>query len=99
MDAATAVQTSAARPFLLGGDATGSSESRDVVYPYDGSVAATVALADADASEEALALATAAREGVAELAPFERAAILLATAELVLGRAEELARQITLETG
>ena len=99
MDAATAVQTSAARPFLLGGDATGSSESRDVVYPYDGSVAATVALADADASEEALTLATAAREAVAELAPFERASILLATAELVLGRAEELARQITLETG
>ncbi len=87
------------RAFLLAGTETIGSTAVDVVFPYDESIVASVWLADADACELALAAAAAARETVASLAPFERADVLLAAAALVGERTEELARQMTLETG
>ena len=87
------------RPFLIAGEPTTGSESLDVVFPYDGSVVASVWLADEDACQRALAVATEAREPVAALAPFERAEVLLGAAALVGEQAEQLARQMTLETG
>ena len=87
------------RPFIIAGTETTGTESVDVVFPYDNSVIESVWLADADACEQALAAAADAREIVAELAPYERADVLLAAAALVGERTEELARQMTLETG
>ena len=91
--------TQTPRPFLLAGAETTGSTAVDVVFPYDHSIVASVWLADADACEQALAAAADARETVAALAPFERADVLLTAAALVGDRTEELARQMTLETG
>ncbi len=94
-----AAPAGAVRPLLVAGEPAETGRSTEVVFPFDGRVVATVALADADACEQALASAAAARETVAALAPFERADILNRAATLVEERDEELARQITLETG
>jgi acyl-CoA reductase-like NAD-dependent aldehyde dehydrogenase len=105
MEAVTAVSPTSGdgatvpRPFLLAGEPTAGSAAVDVVFPYDGSVVASVALADEDAAERALVAATDAREAIAAMAPFERADVLLAAAERVGEQGEELARQMTLETG
>ncbi len=87
------------RPLLLGGVPTESRESAAVVFPYDGSEIARVWLADAELVEQALAGARAAEPEVAALPPFRRAEILVAAAEIVRSREDELARQMTLETG
>jgi acyl-CoA reductase-like NAD-dependent aldehyde dehydrogenase len=78
---------------------TTSSESAPVVFPYDGSEAAQVWLADETMVEEALVASAAAEDEVAALPPFRRAEILIAAAELVRSREVELGRQMTLETG
>ena len=96
---ASPAETQTPRPFLLAGVETTGSTSADVVFPFDDTVVASVWLADADACKRALAAADEARETVAGLAPFERADVLLAAAALVGDRTEELARQMTLETG
>ncbi len=87
------------RPLLLAGTLTEGATSMPVIFPYDGSEFARVALADEAQVEQAVAAAVAAAPVVAALPPFRRAEILLAAAELVRGRREELARQMTLETG
>lgn len=87
------------RPLILGGIPTAGASSLAVVYPYDQSEVGRVGIADAAQIEQVLAAATAAAATVAALPPFRRADILLAAAELVRGRREELARQMTLETG
>lgn len=94
----TIVRTEAA-PLLLAGVPTEGRESAPVVFPYDGSEIARVWLADAELLERALAAAEAAAPLVAAVPPFRRAEILRAAAELVREREEELARQMTLETG
>jgi acyl-CoA reductase-like NAD-dependent aldehyde dehydrogenase len=87
------------RPLLLAGRPTTSGESVPVIFPYDGSEAARVWLADEAMVEEALASAVASEAEVAALPPFRRAEILIAAAGLVRSREDELARQMTLETG
>ncbi len=87
------------RPLLLDGVPTETGDTFDVVFPYDGRVAAAVHAADWATCDAALAAATAARRALADVAPFERAEILLRAAGLVRDRLEELARQMTLETG
>ena len=87
------------RPLLLAGRPTTSNESAPVVFPYDGSEAARVWLADEAMVEHALASAVAAEAEIAALPPYRRAEILIAAAELVRAREDELARQMTLETG
>jgi acyl-CoA reductase-like NAD-dependent aldehyde dehydrogenase len=99
MDAVVTPITTEPWPFVLAGVPTTGGDLLDVVFPYDGRVIATVHLADAEACETALAAAMAARGQLAELAPFERAEVLVRAAELVAQRAEELARQMTFETG
>ncbi len=88
-----------ARPLIIGGLATAGASSLAVVYPYDQSEIGRAGTADAAQVEQALSSAAAARDVVAALPPFRRADILLAAAELVRARREELARQMTLETG
>ena len=70
----TSVVGSEVRPYLLGGEARHAAGERlAVTFPYDGRVVAEVTLADEEAIERALALATAAREATAAIPPHERA--------------------------
>jgi glyceraldehyde-3-phosphate dehydrogenase (NADP+) len=87
------------RPLILAGDRLLTGQDLAVTFPYDGREVARVALGDEDVVERALAAAWAARREVAALPPHRRAEILLTAADLVAGRAEELASQMTLETG
>jgi glyceraldehyde-3-phosphate dehydrogenase (NADP+) len=87
------------RPLLLAGTPVTTEESAPVVFPYDGSEAARVSLADEAMVEEALRSAAAAEREAAAVPPFRRAEILIRAAELVRSRESELARQMTLETG
>jgi glyceraldehyde-3-phosphate dehydrogenase (NADP+) len=87
------------RPYLLAGSSVGGGERMAVTFPYDGRVIAEVALADEDAIERALAIASASRATTAAIPPHERASVLSRAAVLAEERAEELARQMTLETG
>jgi glyceraldehyde-3-phosphate dehydrogenase (NADP+) len=93
------VAAPAVRPLLLAGSPTEAEGVLEVVFPYDGQVVATVASAGWETGDAALEAATRARKAIAAIPPYERAEILLRAAELVRGRAEELARQLTLETG
>jgi acyl-CoA reductase-like NAD-dependent aldehyde dehydrogenase len=87
------------RSLLLAGRPTSGGESLPVVFPYDGSEVARVWLADEAIVEQALTSAAGAEAEVAALPPYRRAEILIAAADLVRSREDELARQMTLETG
>jgi acyl-CoA reductase-like NAD-dependent aldehyde dehydrogenase len=91
--------TTEARPLLLAGAPTKGSETAPVLFPYDGSEIAHVWLAGEELLERALAAAASAEPEIAAIPPFRRAEILASAAELVRGREDELARQMTLETG
>ncbi len=86
-------------PLLLAGEPAEGTESLAVVFPYDGSEIARVSLADEGQLETALASAAAAEKEIAAIPPFRRADVLNAAAALVRDREDELARQMTLETG
>jgi acyl-CoA reductase-like NAD-dependent aldehyde dehydrogenase len=87
------------RPLLVAGTFMTSSSEQPVTYPYDGSTIATVALADDEIVDSALASAVVAESEMAALPPFRRAEILLRAAGLVEERRDVLTRQMTLETG
>jgi acyl-CoA reductase-like NAD-dependent aldehyde dehydrogenase len=87
------------RPLLIGGVEVEGTESVSVVFPYDGTAFAQVSLADGEQLERALVSAVAGETEIAAMPPFTRAEVLRAAAAIVLGRKEELARQMTLETG
>jgi acyl-CoA reductase-like NAD-dependent aldehyde dehydrogenase len=95
----TPLETGSVRPLLLEGVPTETEDVLPVVFPYDGRTIATVASAGWETADASLEAATRARKAIAAIPPFERAEILLRAAELVRGRVEELARQMTLETG
>ena len=87
------------RPLLLAGEPLTTGETQPVVFPYDGTEAARVCLADETVVEHALASAAAAEPESAALPAYRRAEILIAASELVRSREDELARQMTVETG
>jgi glyceraldehyde-3-phosphate dehydrogenase (NADP+) len=87
------------RPLILAGDRLLTGQELAVTFPYDGREVARVALGDEAIVERALAAADAARAELAALPPFRRAEILNRAADLVAERVEELALQMTLETG
>jgi acyl-CoA reductase-like NAD-dependent aldehyde dehydrogenase len=87
------------RSLLLAGTPQAGSERMPVLFPYDGSEVASVWLAGEAIVERALAAAEVAEAEMAAVPPFRRAEILGAAAEIVRSREEELARQMTLETG
>src|SRR5436189_224214 len=95
----TSVVGTDVRPYLLAGEPIAAGDRLTVTFPYDGRVVAEVTLADEDAIERALEIATAAREATAAIPPHERASVLNRAAALAEERLEELARQMTLETG
>jgi acyl-CoA reductase-like NAD-dependent aldehyde dehydrogenase len=87
------------RPLLLAGALVETDDKLPVRFPFDGSEVARVSLADADDLGRALAAAAAAERELADFPPFRRAEVLHAAAALVADREDELARQMTLETG
>ena len=87
------------RPLILDGVPTTAKGVLEVLFPFDGRLVATVASAGWQTGDAALQAATEARRAIAAIPPFERAEILLRAVDLVRSRTEELARQMTLETG
>src|SRR5207244_12348288 len=87
------------RPLLLAGEPMEGSEAAPVVFPYDGSEFTRVWLAGPELLERALAAAAAAEPEIAAVPPFRRWEVLSRAAELVRERENDLARQMTLETG
>lgn len=87
------------RAFLIQGVETAGEESQAVIFPYDGSEVARVWLASAADVERALAGAAAAEPLVAAIPSHRRAEILTRAGTIVRARAEELAAQMTLESG
>ena len=89
----------AARPFLIGGEWRSSAQVREVIHPYDGSVAGEVYQASNTDIADAIASAVLAFRESRRLASYERMDALLAIARGVGERKEELAVMITRETG
>ena len=94
-----AEQAAPPRAFLIQGVETTGEESQAVIFPYDGSEIGRVWLAGEADVERALAGAAAAEPLVAAIPPHRRAEILIRAGAIVRERAEELAAQMTLETG
>jgi acyl-CoA reductase-like NAD-dependent aldehyde dehydrogenase len=70
-----------------------------VLNPYDGSEIDTIPKADADDVERALATATRGTAAMRRLTGYERFQILRKASDLLLARADDFARTITLEEG
>lgn len=86
---------------LIAGEWTDGAggEPMPVLDPADGSTVAEVAAADGSDVDRAVAAARAATSAMADLTEFERAELLLGVADVIDGRAEELAVQMTAESG
>ena len=86
---------------LIGGEwADGTSDERLAVHnPADGTRVAEVAVASTADVDRAVTAAAAAADEMAALTEFERAELLARTADLIDSRAEELAVQMTAESG
>lgn len=76
-----------------------SGETFDVFDPADGQVVASIAKASTLDANRAVEVANRAQREVANLTEFERADLLMGVAHLIDSRAEELAVQMTAESG
>jgi acyl-CoA reductase-like NAD-dependent aldehyde dehydrogenase len=85
-------------PFV-GGRHVPVSEFTDLVEPYAGQVVARVGVTGPDTVLAAVSAAASAQPEMAAMPVHERARLLRAAADLVAGRADELARETTRETG
>jgi len=86
-------------PYYLAGRAEAPNRDLEVVDKYSGEVATRVALADEDAIDRAIAKAQEATAAMAEMASFERQAVLAHCVRRFEERAEELARALCIEAG
>jgi glyceraldehyde-3-phosphate dehydrogenase (NADP+) len=77
----------------------GAAEPIDVTYPYTGEVIARVAAGTRDQVDQAIAAAQEAFAKYRDVPAHRRAALLHAVSALVAQRREDLARDITYETG
>ena len=84
---------------LAGRREPGSAEPIEVVYPYTGEVVARVGAASRADVDRAIDAAVAAFRLYRDVPAHPRAALLAAVSQLVAERREELARDITYETG
>src|SRR5687768_8442057 len=75
------------------------SKQLDVINPYDNSVVGTVPEAEEANVRAAIARATAAESGMADLTANRRAAILSKPAEIIDGEAISIARTMAQESG
>lgn len=82
-----------------GGSTEAPARTLDVLSPYDGSVVASVANADDEQIDRAVAAAVAAQKEWARTPAVERGAVMHAIASLVREQQEELGRLISTEMG
>ncbi|MGH8968894.1 MAG: aldehyde dehydrogenase family protein [Actinomycetes bacterium] len=87
------------RPFWVAGRAETGEETFEVRSPYDGEVAAVVAIPTPDQVEEAVTAADAVSREASRLPAHTRAEALAAVSARLAERGEELARLITAESG
>ena len=83
----------------VGGAWVDAAETIDVLNPFDGSVVDTVPRATMDDVQQALATAQKAAKQVAAMTGYERYEILHRASELMVERAAELSKIITMEEG
>ncbi|NNL64875.1 MAG: aldehyde dehydrogenase family protein, partial [Myxococcales bacterium] len=86
-------------PYYLGNEAVAANTDLEVTNKYTGEVATRVALADAAAIEQAIALADAAAAPMRKLAGYERQQILNHCVARFSERHEELAQALCIEAG
>lgn len=86
-------------PYYLAGKAVQANRDLVVYNKYSGEVAAHVALAGSAAIDQAIAAADAAREAMAQLAPYQRRDILQHCVGRFRERSEELAEALCIEAG
>lgn len=84
---------------LIGGELVPGDENMDVINPATGEPFAKVPRASAAQADQAIAAAKAAQPEWAKVPFAERQAKLVALADAIAARAEELARSLTLEQG
>jgi acyl-CoA reductase-like NAD-dependent aldehyde dehydrogenase len=89
----------AGRPLPVAGEWREAAATLDVRSPFDGHLVAEVGVPGESDVEDALKAAESAARALADLEAWERSGWLLAAAERIAGRGEELARTIALEAG
>jgi len=89
----------AGRPLPVAGEWREAAASLDVRSPFDGHLVAEVGVPGESDVEDALKAAESAARALADLEAWERSGWLLAAAERIASRGEELARTIALEAG
>ncbi len=89
----------AGRPLPVAGEWREAAATLDVRSPFDGQLVAEVGVPGESDVEDALKAAESAARALADLEAWERSGWLLAAAERIAGRGEELARTIALEAG
>ncbi len=88
-----------ATPMWIGGAEVTAPKTRDILVPFDGTVAGTVFEAGPEQVRAAIAAAQAAVPVMRSLSRFERGGILSRARAILLERKEEMARTIALESG
>ncbi len=86
-------------PYYIGNRPEQPNEDLEVLDKFTGEVATRVAMADADAIDRAIGLAAEAAAPMAELAAYERQAVLLHCVERFAERSDELAEALCIEAG
>jgi acyl-CoA reductase-like NAD-dependent aldehyde dehydrogenase len=87
------------RPCWIAGHAEQGERTLTVYHPYDGTEVAEVAVPGADQVEQAVAAAAGVARSFAAAPAHVRATALTRIADLIAGRAEEVAETITAENG
>lgn len=86
-------------PYYLANEAVYDNADLDVTDKFTGAIATRVAMADANAIDQAIAAAVAAEAPMAAMPPYERQAILYHCVKRFTERAEELADALCIEAG
>ncbi|MEE4250656.1 MAG: aldehyde dehydrogenase family protein, partial [Alcanivoracaceae bacterium] len=86
-------------PYYLANEAVYDNADLDVTDKFSGAVATRVAMADANAINQAIAAAVAAEAPMAAMPPYQRQAILYHCVKRFTERAEELADALCIEAG
>ncbi|MGM0562869.1 MAG: aldehyde dehydrogenase family protein [Pseudomonadota bacterium] len=86
-------------PYYLANRPVQANQDLEVVDKYSGEVATRVALADAEAIDQAISAAESARGPMAALPPYQRQAVLQHCVKAFEERAESLAQALCIEAG
>jgi acyl-CoA reductase-like NAD-dependent aldehyde dehydrogenase len=89
----------ASYPYYVANEPEAPNQDLEVVDKYRGTVATRVALADEDVIDRAIAAAVSAAPAMAELAAYERQAVLQHCVDRFTARADEMADALCIEAG